>query len=901
VPVPVFCPGVFFDGMMLLSENNTENMTNNNQALSKQEWKQVKTWFNELIETPKEDWQSTLENVTADPRLKLALESMLEVYQESFGSRTISPNQPAASVLLNKSLLKTGDQFGKYTIIRSLGSGGMGRVYLAQRSDEVVQQVAIKILNQHNLDEQTLARFDAERRILASLEHPNIARLIDAGTEGEQSYYVMEYVEGQPVDDYCQANQLSLKQRLHLFLKICDAVTYAHSNLIVHRDLKPGNILVTANKEVKLLDFGIAKPLKSLPGTRHIHETIVGSKTMTPQFAAPEQINGTNITIATDVYLLGLLLYNLLTDRHAFDLEGKSWGEIEQLINQKLPAKPSQLSGGKSQAQAQSMPGTIDNDLDAIVLHALKKSPEERFESVSHMASEVKRYLNNEPLNIKNNLTFYRLKKQVQNHWLILSVVSLALLILTTASFMLWQQSLQIKAERDNALIEKQTADQVTNFLVDTFKAADPSQSKGKSLSAGEILNMAEFSLTDGNMARPVKDKLTIILAEVYFNLGEMKQAIELISTPMYRLPIELENKKSMIMADVKLYDASNESAELVLKDMQKMLESGKLSSTATINAYFRMARALKSLERHEETTKVIESLLLQISSEYAADSPEYAQWLTRIATLNFFFKDAKRSLALLKQSEEIQLRQTNPNQLNLAVTRYEIAYLQAFTLYNSEEALKYALEADQLFRSVYGPYYPKRVQMENLLGAAYANLDDSDRAVQHYQTAFDLERNHYTNHPNRLATLGYNLGTFYLYNLNDHTKAITYFEDILPIIVNSRGKDHHTHHFMRLNYARALIRDEQYERAFNLLNDTHTLYTEKLKNKEIKVRYVLARTKFYLGLNHSAQNQWCEAVSWFEDSLPFFDTVKEDNDQFLDAKNHHQKALEKTASLNCE
>ncbi len=258
-------------------------MTSKN-SITPAQWQQIKQWFNDLIDVPEDQVKDQLADLTQDELLIQAVLDMLDVHHTD--SQTITPKRSAASIIANQALLQAGDQFGKYTITKAIGSGGMGQVYLAHRDDEVIQEVAIKVLNQGAMDKQSQLRFDIERRILASLEHPNIARLIDAGTESNRAYYVMEYIDGMAVDQYCQSKQLNLKARLKLFLKICAAVSHAHNNLIVHRDLKPSNILVTAKDEVKLLDFGIAKPLEVIPGTEQIHETMIGTAALTPQYAA---------------------------------------------------------------------------------------------------------------------------------------------------------------------------------------------------------------------------------------------------------------------------------------------------------------------------------------------------------------------------------------------------------------------------------------------------------------------------------------------------------------------------------------------------------------------------------------------------------------------------------------
>ena len=320
----------------------------NRPELSTEEWQTVRDLFSQVVGLPNEQIVVKLQSLCQElnePNRRLIQETVIKMIgiDQSSPNLTVTPADSAIEILANLNDVDSGDAIGKYQIIKHIGSGGMGQVYLAQRDDEIRQLLAIKIVDALMVDDLTRQRFDRERRVLANLAHPNIARLLDAGTDDNKIYYVMEYVQGISIDAYCHAHRLGLVQRLQLFLKVCDAVSHAHSNLIVHRDLKPTNILVTDEGQVKLLDFGIAKPLANIPGAEQLEQTMAGAVALTPQYAAPEQINGDVITVACDVYMLGLLLYQLVTEQHAFALQDKSWGEIESIIKEKIPDPPSKV------------------------------------------------------------------------------------------------------------------------------------------------------------------------------------------------------------------------------------------------------------------------------------------------------------------------------------------------------------------------------------------------------------------------------------------------------------------------------------------------------------------------------------------------------------------------------
>jgi len=280
---------------------------------------------------------------------------------------------------------------GPYRVVRELARGGMGVVYLAERADgQFEQRVALKLMKRGMDSEEIHQRFLAERQILAQLTHPHIARLLDGGVSNEgQPYFAIEYVDGTAITAHCEARQLGVEQRLRLFLDVCDAVRYAHQNLVVHRDLKPSNILVTADGQAKLLDFGIAKLLRQETGETGLTQT--GLRVMTPEYAAPEQVLGEPVTTATDVYALGAVLYELLTGRRAHHLQSRTPTEVERVICEVEPEAPSAVTTGALRKR-------LRGDLDTIALTALKKEPERRYPTVEQLASDVARFLGGLPV-----------------------------------------------------------------------------------------------------------------------------------------------------------------------------------------------------------------------------------------------------------------------------------------------------------------------------------------------------------------------------------------------------------------------------------------------------------------------------------------------------------------------
>ena len=324
-------------------------------------------------------------------------------------------------------------RLGNYEILRELGRGGMGVVLLARRADaEYEKRVAIKLIKRGMDSDAVLERFRAERQILAGFDHPNIARLFDGGTTEEGlPYFVMEYVEGLPIDEYCRQHALSLPERLNLFRAICAAVSYAHRHLVVHRDIKRTNILVTADGVPKLLDFGIAKILQQDDGAQPVMATMTGMRLMTPEYASPEQVRGDAVTTATDVYSLGVVLYELLTGRFPYRFTTRASRDVERAITEQEPARPSTaIAGDKNPQSAIPNPKSLKGDLDNIVLMALRKEPMRRYQSAEQLSEDIRRHVEARPVLARNDTVGYRTAKFVRRNKAVMAAAALVFLSL---------------------------------------------------------------------------------------------------------------------------------------------------------------------------------------------------------------------------------------------------------------------------------------------------------------------------------------------------------------------------------------------------------------------------------------------------------------------------------------
>lgn len=402
-----------------------------------------------------------------------------------------------------------GSRLGAYRVLREIGRGGMGSVYLATRADDQFQKnVAIKVVKRGMDTAEVLRRFQHERQILAGLDHIYIARLIDAGTAPDgRPFFVMEYVEGEPIDAYCLHHALSVEERCRLFLKVCEAVSHAHRNLVVHRDLKPGNIIVTADGTPKLLDFGVAKLLAPETGSRPT-VTAVQSRMLTPQYASPEQVKGLPVNTSTDVYSLGAVLYELLTGSSAHRLDSTAPTEIERVVCLTEVPPPS--------AATQGVAGeALRGDLDNIVLMAMRKDPERRYQSVEQFAGDIRRYLDGRPVLARKDSLTYRAGKFVRRNWLVIAAAATV-----AASLVGGIVIAELQARRAERRLE-QMVELANRSLFDVHSAIE--RLPGAMDARREIVKTTLAYLEGLSADAGRDDNLRLSLATAYWRLGDLQ------------------------------------------------------------------------------------------------------------------------------------------------------------------------------------------------------------------------------------------------------------------------------------------------------------------------------------------------------------------------------------------
>ncbi|MCH9649600.1 MAG: serine/threonine-protein kinase [Deltaproteobacteria bacterium] len=496
--------------------------------MSPERWARVCELFTEAVELAPQEIEGFLESSCGDDQRLLS--QVLDLLAADGEEESVFSPQALRQedLVANPNGLDREDRIGVYRLLRKIGVGGMSDVYLAVRADDQYdQQVAIKVLRSSLLGTEVLHRFRQERQILAGLDHPHIARILDGGTtEDGLPYFVLEYIDGLAIDQHCRRYQLSLTARLELFRAVCEGIRRAHQNLIIHRDIKPSNVLVTEEGVVKLLDFGIAKWLDPVLSEPDLGATAPALRIMTLAYASPEQVRGEIMTTASDVYSLGVLLYELLAGKLPYDLEGVTRREAERRVCELEPRGPSRaLIADGAPGNARHLAG----DVDSIVLKALRKEPDRRYASVEEMSEDLRRHLEHEPVLARRDTWFYRIGKFSRRNRLAaaLLVALVAFGIAMTVLAVRTSRALRV-ATQERAVAAQQTAraQQVSAFLASLFQSADPRQQPNRQLTVQELLHRGvERAEQDRDLEPQLRASLLETLGGVHRSLGLYSQA----------------------------------------------------------------------------------------------------------------------------------------------------------------------------------------------------------------------------------------------------------------------------------------------------------------------------------------------------------------------------------------
>ena len=782
----------------------------------------------------------------------------------------VSPPVAAAAALVANAEAEgdsaPGRRIGAYSVVREIGRGGMSRVFLAERADgEFEQRVAVKLLRPGLDSDIDRARFRAERQIVASLNHPNVARLLDGGiTEEGQPYLVLEYVDGEPIDVYCNARALPIRRRIELFLMVAGATQYAHRNLIVHRDIKPSNILVSDDGMVKLLDFGLAKLLE--PGARpnNAAAALTTAHWMTPEYAAPEQIRRGAVTTLTDVYQLGVVLYRLLTGRLPFRVDDGGLRGLEAAVVAGHPLPPSAVVSEFRWAKQ------LRGDLDAIVLKATNREPDERYASVEALADDLRRHLQGHAVRARRGSALYRARRLVRRHSAgTLATLGVSLALVAGAAFSVAQARRAAK-ERDIAAVASRESQAVTAFVMGLFETSDPAETRGDTLTAHELVRRAA-ARADLLQAQPLAQaRMLSVTGRLYNSLGRYRNASEMFARALAieqsagagRSPEAAGTLNELAAEFIHLdrYGAADSAAREALRIQTNALgplDPGvavalrQLGSIAVFRGQLSLADSFQ-----RRALAVRERALGPDDSLTALSHVELGSTLRLEGRGAEAEREFRAGLSILE-------RTVSPDNPHLADALMQIAYLLDEDRGDVRRAEPLYQRALDTRRRAYGDAHPMVAAALMDLAEFRARQRDDSAAVADGREALRIMRRTYgAEHPEVITFTG-RLGAV-IRKSGSLEEAAALYREAIAANQRLRGRDHATNAGLEMGLVQVLI-------AQNRLADA-----ERSANEAIRVRTLVAgpsapgsaEAEGLLGLVLSRERRYVAADSVLRESL---------------------------------
>ncbi len=697
------------------------------------------------------------------------------------------------------------EQIGNYRIVQTLGEGGMATVYEAQRvGADFEQTVALKLISPLRQSEHWQQRFIQERQILASLQHPNIAILLDGGiADTGQPYFAMEYVSGKPITEYCDERRLGISRRISLMLAVCDAVSYAHRNLIVHRDLKPSNILVDENGQPRLLDFGIAKILTE-EADDTANRTQTSMRALTPDYAAPEQFVGGSATTAVDVYALGGLLFELLCGHRPFARQGRSALDIEREIRdrgaptfsdvgQKLTTQAREKTALQRSLSWRRLQRSISGDLEKIVLKALRREPERRYASVDALAADLRRYLDGQPVQARPDTLGYRLGKLAARHPVGFPLGAVAIVGLITLSLVATNQARV-------AELEAAKANETRDFVTSLFEFAGPDKSLGEQLTARQLLDLGAIRIDQQLAGQPeLHAEMTLLLANTYGQLGLYDTAKPFAeqAVGLFQSTDDDGKRFDALLALARLHRQTGTFAEAA-EALEQAAALGSGAQDAGLSTLLVERGELNREQAQFDSARVLFEQALAIDRERLAPPADLARDLFRLGTLEFSAGDSNLGLELLREAAAALSGNGIENTTQYAAIRHDIGVMliQRGALDDARAMLE---SVRDLRQQLLGDEHPDlAVTLKELAGIA-RQQGESEKAESLYLAALAINETILgSEHPETANNLN-SLAVFYR-GLGRDEIALTYAQRALSGATQAYGEQHPTVGLMTVN-----------------------------------------------------------------------------------------------------
>jgi serine/threonine-protein kinase len=735
--------------------------------------------------------------------------------------------------------LAVGDQIGAYRILGQLGRGGMGVVHLAERADgSFEKRVAIKVLPGAASSPEAIRRFEQERRILGRLSHPHIAQLVDGGVDDRGlPYLVLEYVEGEPVDVWCDRRQASLDQRLRLVIEFATALQTAHRNLVVHRDIKPSNLMVTGEGNVQLLDFGIAKLLD--PEGEDAALTRTDGRPMTPTWASPEQVAGAPITVASDIYQLGLLLYELTTGLRPQAARTGSLAELVELVCRHEPLPPSRAvlvdSADDPAARRAARRGTtparlarrLRPDLDAIVARALAKDPERRYASATELAADLERFLDGRPVRARRATFGYRITRWVRRNAALAAAGTVASLLTVGYAVAVTIQSRALERQRHRAEVEAAKATEVERFVLGLFESSDPQVSLGREVTARELLARG-IERVDAELAgQPeVQARLWSALGEIHGQLGSLDEGYALVERALGQ-QLRLHGEIHIEVAET----------------------------------FERLGDLERSRGRWTVAEDFFERSLAIRRALGDSDSSALARTLARLGVVASSLQADARAEALFRESLEIHRRNGNRGGVAFGLNNLGGLLADRGDYRGAETHYREALE---LNRAVYGDRHPRLALNFSNLAFALRRQGRLEEALAPLREALEIDRATYGDDhvvpARRRSILG-----FAHAQLGNLSAAEAHFAAALPVLARELPADSGLLADARVGLAMLRVRQGRHAEARTLLEAA----LEGLRASFGERHHRVGRALLWLGRSLAGQGHPAEAVAAWRQGLP--------------------------------
>lgn len=687
-------------------------------------WNRVWELFDRLAELPPQEREKTLLEMEPDPALRARVLELLAA--DDAPTLVPAPAPPAEPILA------PGTSVGRWRVESLIGRGGMGEVYLASRTGADFEQRAALKLMLRMQSEEDRARFAAERRILAGLEHPNIARLLDGSEYQGTPYAVMEYVDGQPITGY--ARGLPLRERLELLLQACDAVGYAHRHLIIHRDLKPGNMLVTAEGQLKLLDFGIAKRLSPGPDAPDDATQVIRAS---PDYCAPEQLQGGAMSTATDVYALGVILFELLTGERPWQLGGMPLlRALERLSVQDPPRASSRVGGATARA--------LRGDLDNIVRKALQPDPAQRYRTTDALADDIRAHLNQRPIKARKPTVAYLVSRAFRRHSLAFTLAGVALLTAGAGVTGVVLQGREAAIERDHARREIVRNDAVRQYMMLMFRAAGELQGDGEVTARG-VLERAAAQVGEEFSSDPAAyGDISLALAELFFQLNDYTGA-----RPLLERLIEDDgvgpDVRAMAMHDlaqVSFRERYTDEADKLLRDAQSFwLADPRRYASELLDSRLLQSQLERAGGDVEQGLRTLEEALPERIALSGEENRETAVLVNNIGIAHFQSGSMEEAAGWFERAHGLWRALGQERSADALNTLNNWAAAEA-RLGRPEAAAPLMEEALELRRELYGPSAAKAALMNNL-GKTLGQLDRHEEAIPLLRRAIGMGHTH--------------------------------------------------------------------------------------------------------------------------------------------------------------